>query len=183
MEKTYIFGHRNPDTDSVAAAISLSYLKNRLGYNTIPAVLSSVNPETQYALDYFRVDVPMFLNDVKIKVKDLDYIRNHSITEADSIRDAYFKMLEAKISKIPVVDDSKKLLGIITMNDIAREQFSDNIDLIDSTYENILETLDGREILRFDEQIKGNLTTAGYRSTTILNSVKLDKDRILIVGD
>lgn len=183
MEKTYIFGHRNPDTDSVAAAISLSYLKNRLGYNTTPAVLSSVNPETQYALDYFKVDVPMYLNDVKIKVKDLDYIRNHSITEADSIRDAYFKMLEAKISKIPVVDDSKKLLGIITMNDIAREQFSDNIDLIDSTYENILETLDGREILRFDEQIKGNLTTAGYRSTTILNSVKLDKDSILIVGD
>ena len=40
MEKTYIFGHRNPDTDSVAAAISLSYLKNRLGYNkTIKAVV------------------------------------------------------------------------------------------------------------------------------------------------
>ena len=40
MEKVYIFGHRNPDTDSVTAAITLSYLKNKLGMNTIPAVLS-----------------------------------------------------------------------------------------------------------------------------------------------
>ena len=39
MEKVYIFGHRNPDTDSVTADITLSYLKNKLGMNTIPAVL------------------------------------------------------------------------------------------------------------------------------------------------
>ena len=43
MDKIYIFGHRNPDTDSVCAAISLSYLKNKMGYNTIPVVLSSIN--------------------------------------------------------------------------------------------------------------------------------------------
>ena len=34
MKKTYIFGHKNPDTDSVTSAIALSYLKNKLGYNT-----------------------------------------------------------------------------------------------------------------------------------------------------
>ena len=34
MEKTYIFGHRKPDTDSVCSAISLSYLKKQLGENT-----------------------------------------------------------------------------------------------------------------------------------------------------
>ena len=183
MEKTYIFGHRNPDTDSVTAAISLSYLRNQLGHKTTPAVLSSINLESKYALNYFKVSEPVFLNDVKLKVKDLNYIKNYSVTEEDSIRDAYFKMIEAKISKIPVVDNNKKLLGIITMNDIAKEQFSDNIDLIDSTYENILETIEGNEVLRFDEQIKGNLIAAGYRSTTFLNSVKLDSKSILIVGD
>ena len=56
MEKVYIFGHRNPDTDSVTAAITLSYLKNKLGMNTIPAVLSSINLESKFALNYF--DVP-----------------------------------------------------------------------------------------------------------------------------
>ena len=183
MEKTYIFGHRNPDTDSVTAAISLSYLKNRLGYNTEPAVLSSINLESKYALNYFKVKEPIFLNDVKIKVKDLNYTKNYSITEQDSISDAYYKMLEAKISKIPVVDENKKLLGIITMNDIAKEQFSENIDLIDSSYQNILEAINGKELLKFEDTIKGTLVVAGYRSTTILNSVKLDENSILIVGD
>ena len=53
---TYVFGHKNPDSDSVCAAISLSYLKNELGYNTKAAILGNVNPETKYALDYFVVN-------------------------------------------------------------------------------------------------------------------------------
>ena len=57
MKKVYIFGHRNPDTDSVAAAISLSYLRNKMGYNTVPSVLSSTNLETKYALKYFKGDI------------------------------------------------------------------------------------------------------------------------------
>ena len=183
MEKTYIFGHRNPDTDSVTAAITLSYLKNRLGFDTVPAVLSSINLETKYALNYFKVKEPIFLNDVKIKVKDLNYTKNYSVTEKESISDAYHKMLEAGISKIPIVDDTKKLLGILTMNDIAKQQFSDNIDLIDSTYDNILKAIGGTELLRFDDTITGNLTVAAFRSSTILSTVKLDKDSILIVGD
>ena len=72
MEKVYIFGHRNPDTDSVTAAITLSYLKNKLGMNTIPAVLSSINLESKFALNYFDVPEPIFLNDVNIKVKDIE---------------------------------------------------------------------------------------------------------------
>ena len=75
MENVYVFGHRNPDTDSVTAAIALSYLKRRLGINAIPAILSSVNKETKYALNYFGIKEPMFLNDVKLKIKDLDYSR------------------------------------------------------------------------------------------------------------
>ena len=183
MEKTYIFGHRNPDTDSVTAAIALSYLKKQLGMNAVPAVLSSINLESKYALNYFNVKEPIFLNDVKIKVKDLNYIKNYSVTEENSINDAYFKMSEAGISKIPIIDENKKMLGIITMSDIAREQFSDNIDKINSTYDNILRAINGKELLRYDDKIQGNLTVASYRSTTILNTVEYNRDSILIVGD
>ena len=65
MEKTYIFGHKKPDTDSVTAAISLSYLKNQLGENTEPRVLGNISKETKYALDYFNIKEPLYLNDVK----------------------------------------------------------------------------------------------------------------------
>ena len=183
MEKVYVFGHRNPDTDSVTASIVLSHLKKKLGINAVPAVLSGINLETKYVLKYFGVKEPIFLNDVKIKVKDLNYTKNYSVTEQDSINDAYHKMNEAGISKIPMVDDHKKLLGIITMKDIAKEQFNENIDLLNSTYENILEAIEGEELLRFDEEITGKLTVAGYRSTTIISSVPLNENSILMVGD
>ena len=182
-DKVYIFGHRNPDTDSVCGAISLAYLKRKLGMNAVPAVLSSINLESKYALNYFNVKEPIFLNDVKVKVKQLNYTKNYSVVLDDSIADAYQKMAEAGISKIPVVDDEQKLLGIVAMKDIAREQFSENIDRIDSTYDNILRAIDGVSLLRFDDDIGGNLVVAGYRSTTILTTVKLTQDHVMIVGD
>ena len=49
MKKTYVFGHKKPDTDSVTAAISLSYLKNQLGMDTVPVVLGDISNETNYA--------------------------------------------------------------------------------------------------------------------------------------
>ena len=183
MEKVYIFGHRNPDTDSVTAAISLSYLKRKLGMNTIPMVLSSINLETKYALNYFKVKEPRFLNDVKIKVKDLDYVKNYSVKEEESINDAYYKMTNAGITKIPIVDEQKKMLGILTMTDIAKEQFSDNIDKINTTYDNILKAINGKPILRYLDKIEGKLTVASYRSTTILSTIEYDNNSILIVGD
>ena len=55
MNKTFVIGHKKPDTDSVTAAISLSYLKNKTGYDTVPMVLGDVNNETKFVLDYFKV--------------------------------------------------------------------------------------------------------------------------------
>ena len=182
-KKIYIFGHRNPDTDSVTSAIALSYLKNELGMNTIPTVLSGLNNETKYVLNYFKVPEPKFINDVRIKVKDLNYTKRYSVTEEDSINDTYQRMSEAGISKIPVVDKNKKMLGIISMKDIAKEQFADNIDLIDTTYDDILETINGEEVLRFDNDIKGNLSIASYQKDTIFQDDYLNPNTILIIGD
>ena len=182
-DKIYVFGHRNPDTDSVTAAISLAYLKRKLGMDAEARVLSAINLESKYALNYFNVPEPMFLNDVKIKVSDLEFTKNYSVTEEDSVNDAYERMVEAGISKIPVIDDAKKLLGIVTMKDIAHEQFSDNIDLVKTTYDNILETIDGEEVLRFEDNIEGNLLVASYKSTTIKENITFNNSHILMVGD
>ncbi len=56
---TYIFGHTTPDTDSIVGAISLSYLKNRLGEECIPARQGELNPETQWILEKFGYDAPL----------------------------------------------------------------------------------------------------------------------------
>ena len=183
MEKTYIFGHRNPDTDSVCAAISLSYLKNKLGYNTVPAVLSSINLESKYALDYFDVKEPMFLNDVKIKIKDINYNKKFYIDTKCSIYDAFYRMNNANISKIPVVDNHNKIQGIVSMKDIAKEQFSFNYERVCASYENIVKALNASSTLKFDDEIEGDLLVASYKSTTFIDEMVLDSNSILIVGD
>ena len=183
MERIYVFGHRNPDTDSVCGAISLSYLKNKLGYNTVPVVLSSINLETRYALDYFKVKEPMFLNDVKIKIRDINYSKKFSVNKDASIYEAFDRMNKADISKIPVVDENRKMMGIISMKDIAKEQFNFNYERVNTTYDNIVNILKAKEVLRFSDKIYGNLIVASYKSTTFMEETKLDGNNILIVGD
>ena len=70
MKKISIFGHKKPDTDSVTSAIALSYLKNKLGFNTEARILGHPNNETKFVLNYFKTDEPKYLNDVKLQIKD-----------------------------------------------------------------------------------------------------------------
>lgn len=183
MDEVYIFGHRNPDTDSVTAAITLANLKKKQGMNAIPVILSSINRETKYALNYFGVKEPLFLNDVKLKVRDLDYSKGYMVTGDYSIYDAYKKIINEGISKIPVVDNNKKILGIISMKDIAEYCLNGEYASIDTYYKNILSVIDGVKVLKYDNIIKGNLINPGYRSTTFISEVKLNSSTILITSN
>ena len=183
MEKTYIFGHKNPDTDSVTASIAFSYLKNQLKENTVPMVLGEINKETKYVLDYFGVKQPEFLNDVKLQIKDIKYKKGIYFEENESIYNTYYYMMDQNLSTIPIVDKDKKMLGIVSMKDIAKNQLSNSTDKLNTSFNNIVETLNGKEILKFDDEIKGNINVALLRSTTFIQNIKLDSDSILIVGD
>src|SRR5699024_1128409 len=56
MSKLLVFGHQNPDTDTIASAIALTYLLNELSIAAEAVELGKPNAETKYILDYFRVD-------------------------------------------------------------------------------------------------------------------------------
>ena len=183
MEKVYIFGHQKPDTDSITSAISLSYLKNKLGMHTVPARLGEINDETKYVLKYFNVATPMFIEDVKLQLKDLNYHKNYFINQNVSIKEAYDYMIEKGITGIPVVDDNKKFVGLVTVKTIFKDLINGDFGHLHTSYNNILDTLEGEEVLKFDEEITGNLMAAAYRSATIINNVPLEKNHILIVGD
>ena len=58
MSKILVFGHQNPDTDAIGAAISFAYLQKELGKDTEAVALGTPNEETQYALDYFNIEAP-----------------------------------------------------------------------------------------------------------------------------
>ncbi len=183
MNKVYIFGHQSPDTDAVTSAISLSYLKNKLGMDTEPRVLGHINKETKYVLDKFGVKEPKYLNDVKLQLKDLDYHKGLFVDENKSIDYVYKFLTEKGVTGTPVVTDGNKYKGIITIKDIAKKLISNDFDKIDSNYSNILETVSGEEVLKFDDEIKGNVLVASYDSDTFTSNVNLNSNSILIVGD
>ena len=183
MKKIFVFGHKNPDTDSVCGAISLSYLKNKLGYNTEPRVLGSVNNETKYALSYFNEEIPKYLNDVKIKIKDITYHKDYYVSENNSIYDTYNFMDINNITGIPLVGDKKKFVGYVSLKEIAKSMISDTTNYLDTTFDNITQTLKSINYVKIDENIKGKIIAATFDDYTFINNVKLNQDSIVIVGD
>ena len=183
MDRVYVLGHQRPDTDAITSAISLAYLKNRLGMNAIPTRLGEISRETKYVLDYFNIKTPPLLADVKLQIKDLSYHKDYFVNKYNSIQDAYKFMLDKAITGVPIVDNDKKFVGLITVKNIVHDIINGDINTLNTSYTNIINTLRGEEILRFDEEIKGTLLAATYKSTTFMETVHLDESNILIVGD
>jgi len=183
MREVYIFGHKKPDTDSVTSAIALAELKNRLGILSKPKILGHINKETEFVLNYFNVPVPEYLEDVKIQIKDINYYRNCFINENDSISETYEYMFNKNITGVPIVDNDCKLKGLLTTKMIGNEIIHGDYTKLKTSYENILEVLKGEQVLKFDDEIEGNILVASFRSTTILNTIEFKKDTIMILGD
>lgn len=183
MSKTYIFGHKKPDTDSVMSAIGLSYLKNHYGKNTEPRVLGNINKETKYALSYFNLKEPQYLNDVKLQLKDIDYHKNFYLKETDSIYNGYQAMLEEGLTGLPVVNTKGYFTGLVTIKDLSHTIVNENAEDLYTSYDNLLQVLKGEALVRNDEEIIGRILVAAYRSTTFMETVKLERDMVLIVGD
>ena len=183
MKQTYIFGHRNPDTDSICSAIALSNLKNELGFNTIPVTLGEINNETNFVLNYFKVKKPKYINDVKLQLSDLHYNKGFFIKEDDSLYHAINKMSDNNVSGIPVVNKDNVLTGMLTLKEIAYYIINENRNRLDTSYENIVNALEGKELLKFNDRIVGEIVVASSRSTYIRENVELNEDKILIVAD
>jgi len=183
MQPVYIFGHKMPDTDSVCASISLSYLKNSLGLKTEPRVLGALNKETKFVLDYFNIPEPEFLNDVKVQIKNMNYNREAMLEEHVSIYEGYKFLNKLEVTGFPLVNKQRKLTGYVNVKQISKYLIEGDINYLNTSYDNIIKTLGAKEILRFDEEIEGNILAAAYKSETFVNRVKLTKDNIILVGD
>ena len=161
----------------------MSYLKNRLGEKTSPRILGEINKETKFVLKYFGFKTPKFLNDVRLQIKDVDYVKDCFLTDESSIFDGYKLMKDTTISTIPVVEKNGKYLGSASMKDVIHSLITEDLGWLDTSYDNLLKALDGEEILRFDENISGEIIVPSYRSITFKERVNIDRNSVLIVGD
>lgn len=183
MEKMLVFGHINPDTDSVTASITLANLKRKMGLNAEERVLGDINKETKFVLDYFNVKEPRYLNDTKLRIKDMDYRKNCFINEYSSIMETYDYMMENNTTGVPIVDEDKKFISLVTAKDILNKSiFSNDVSLITS-YDNIIKTINGKEVVRVSDEIEGSIKAAAFAHATFESNVNLTRDDIIIVGD
>ncbi|MBV7504614.1 manganese-dependent inorganic pyrophosphatase [Bacillus sp. sid0103] len=88
MEKVLIFGHKNPDTDTICSAIAYADLKKQLGLDVEPVRLGQINGETEYALNYFNAEVPRLVEAVASEVNSVILVdHNERQQSANDITD------------------------------------------------------------------------------------------------
>lgn len=189
IRPVYVVGHKNPDTDSVCAAISYAYLKNELkdGKKYIPMRAGSLNKETSFVLSYFDVPFPEYITNVEPQVKDIVIRKVAGVNSRISLKKAYTTMKQNETVTLPILDKDDKLEGVITINDIAES----NMDMYDNKIvgtastpiSNIVEVLEGKQIVGPKNLIvkEGKVLIAAANPDVMENFI--DKGDIVILGN
>ena len=185
--KIYVVGHKNPDTDSICSAIAYAALKKELTVKHYVARRAGrLNEETQYVLEYFGVEVPKLLSDLRVQVRDVDLRRAENLNGSVSIKTAWAQMKELNIKTLPI-GRNNKLEGLITVGDIARsymDVYDSNILARSKTqYRNIASTIDGKIISGNEHSYVSKGKVAIAASSRQLMSDFVDEDDLVILGD
>ncbi len=167
MDPIYVTGHRNPDTDSIVAAISYAALRNAVGDREyVPACLGHVSDETSRVLEKFGYEPPRRLFNVYTQVRDLDYAKPPILFRAVTIGRAWKAMQGQKgVSSMAVANGDGTLYGMLSWDDVAKY----NMGLVSSSHLrpvplfNVLSTLEGKLLNdngRDSDMISGEVTIA-----------------------
>ncbi len=120
MNEIYVTGHRNPDTDSIVAAMAYANLRNALGDREYKAVrIGSVNDETMRMLEHFGFEPPKYVKNMRNQVCDLDFDRPPELNRSVTMDLAWRTMRDGKIATMPILNDDGTLYGMLSAGDIA----------------------------------------------------------------
>lgn len=115
----HIIGHKNPDTDSIVAALAYAEFKRKQGYNAIACRIGEINAETSFVLEKFQMVEPVFIQNAKIKLYDLEFDQPTLIKADDTIKEAWKKIEKTKARTLYIVDDEERLVGLVSISDIS----------------------------------------------------------------
>ena len=184
-----VVGHKNPDTDSICAAIAYANLKSHTDdtMEYIPMRAGSISAETAFVLDYFKADTPALLKDVGTQIKDIHIRRTEGVSSNLSMKKAWEMMKILNVVTLPVVNKRDKLEGLIVTGDIAKSYMDvyDNSILAKARtqYRNIVETLDGKIVAGNEHGyfVKGKVIVGAGTPDTIKGNVA--EDDLVIISD
>ena len=122
MDPIYVTGHRNPDTDSIVAAMAYAALRNALGDREYEAAcLGYPSDETQRVLDRFGFEAPKRIFDMYTQVHDIDYDKPPLLSSAVTVQRAW-SVLQAhpEVASLPVANDDGTLFGMLSREEVAQ---------------------------------------------------------------
>lgn len=189
---TYVIGHKNPDTDSVCAAIGLAELKKNLGMqNVIAARAGDVNPQTAFILDYFKIQPPKYLPNVYVKARDVMSTEIVTVSEGTPLFKVMDLMREEKIRFVPVLDATGRPKGVLTLMELAKrfigQASAESRREVTTSFRNIIETLKGEAVLDFlgdrEETFSVYVAAMARESFAKALSGKNARNCIVVVGD
>ena len=182
--KTFVIGHKNPDTDSICSAIAYAALKNKTEEGVFEAKRAGeINNETKYILDFFGVEPPEFIAHVGTQVKDVTIKPTPILTEDISLKNAWNTMRDLQEATMPIVDNGK-LEGIISIKDIATA----NMDIYETRilamsrtkYSNVLDTIDGTMVVGDpEEEISKGKILIGAANPDLMENFVEEGDMLL----
>lgn len=184
----WIVGHKNPDTDSICAAIAYADLKNKTEEgNFIPKKAGGLSGETRYILERFGVEEPETISDVGAQLKDIDYRRSKGVSGHYSLKKAWELMRELDVVTLPIVDSSRRLEGVIVNGDIAYSY----MDVLDNRilgraktqYKNIVETIQGTMVTGNEHAYftRGKVVVASGNREAMRKEI--EDDDLVVVGN
>ncbi len=167
MDPIYVTGHRNPDTDSIVAAMAYAALRNAVGDREYEAAcLGHVSDETQLVLDRFGFEPPKRIHNMYTQVHDLDFDTPPLLSAAVTVGRAWKLLMGQKnINAVPVTNEDGTLYGMLSREDVA----SYNMDQVtagvleDVPLFNVLSVLEGKVLNEAGENIdtiRGEVTIA-----------------------
>ena len=185
----YIIGHKNPDSDSVCAAVAYAYLKNAISKDTIYEAKKAgpLNEETRYVLERFNIQEPETVLDVGAQLTDIEYRRLEPVDGHISLKKAWEIMLERDVVTLPVVGKTGKLEGVIVNGDIAYSYMDvyDNsiLSRARTQYSNIIGTLSGTLVTGNPHAyfVKGSVVIASSNREDLKDDINVDD--LVIVGN
>lgn len=188
-KKVWVVGHKNPDTDSICAAISYAYLKNQTETGKIyqPKRAGAINAETRYVLDYFKAEEPELVKFAGAQIKDINFRKTAGVGSQISLKRAWETMKKLEVVTLPVTNAAGKLEGIIVTKDIATSYMDvfDNHVLAQARtpYKTIAETLEGNILVGNEHAyfVRGKVVVATSNPEYMADY--MEDDDMVILGD
>jgi manganese-dependent inorganic pyrophosphatase len=163
VPKIYVTGHRNPDTDSIAAAIGLAELKRRLdpANDYVPVRLGELNAQTAWVIERSGAPLPTLLPHVFLRVRDVMRTTFPTAHAREPVREVGLTMAREGIDLLPIVDDDGALAGVMTERVLARRYIRESREAsrldAPTAASAIARVLDGRMLAGEDGDIAGRV--------------------------